>query len=93
MSRQENERGRQVSDAEYARLQAKVMTGAFSRAEYARLWAAAQARGIPAIDLQDRDADEGARAGTGGRTVTDQIDHPGRYRFPMLASDHSPRRG
>jgi hypothetical protein len=43
--RQEYERGRQVSDVEYARLQAEVMTGAFSRAEYARLWVAARARG------------------------------------------------
>jgi hypothetical protein len=45
VTREEYERGQQMSDAEYARLQAKVMTGAFSRAEYARLWAAAQARG------------------------------------------------
>lgn len=45
MTREEYERGRQVSDAEYAWLQAKVMTCAFSRAEYARLWAAARARG------------------------------------------------
>jgi hypothetical protein len=35
----------QASDAEYARLQAKVMTGVFSEAEYARLWAEARARG------------------------------------------------
>jgi hypothetical protein len=45
LTREEYECGRQVSDAEYARLLAKVMTGAFSRAEYDLLWAAARARG------------------------------------------------
>jgi hypothetical protein len=35
----------QAGDAEYRRLQAKVLTGVFSEAEYARLWAAARARG------------------------------------------------
>jgi hypothetical protein len=45
MTREEYELGRQVSDAEYSWLQAKVMTGAFSRSEYDRLWAVARARG------------------------------------------------
>jgi hypothetical protein len=44
---EEYELGRQVSDAEYAWLQAKVMTAAFTRAEYDRLWAAARVRGEP----------------------------------------------
>jgi hypothetical protein len=44
VTREEHELGRQVSDAEYAWLQAKVMTAAFTRAEYDRLWAAARAR-------------------------------------------------